>query len=83
MFAAIIAGTIAIIGLVGINKAIKKKKSGKSKKTNKKLKNAVQTMSKIPVAVVKRGNDVIAQINNTISPYLYGQTNEQNNSKSR
>ena len=63
--------------------ALKKKRKQQRKANRKKMKENVQKMSKIPTAVVNAGVKATNEINNTITPFLYGTTQENKNTRSR
>lgn len=63
--------------------ALKRKKRQQRKANRKKRKEAVQKMSDLPKKVVDAGVKATNEINNTITPFLYGPTQENKNTRSR
>lgn len=64
-------------------RALRRQKRQQRKANRKKMKEKVQKISKVPTAVVNAGVKATNEMNNTIMTNLYGQTQENKNTRSR
>ena len=64
-------------------KAARKKARARRREERKKVKEAVEKISEIPTATINAGVKATNEINNTITPFLYGQSQENRNNRSR